>query len=208
VGDVEHLVGILTHFIDREGYAALFVIMALGNIGIPVGTEIVMPIAGAFVAKGHLSSLWLTALVGMLGEVAGAAVLYGIGYCGGRPFVARWGKYVGLSLHKLDLAHGFYERYGKKTVFICRFIPVVRGVASLPAGISRMQKRYFIAYTAAGSAIFCLGLAALGNALGGHLDDALPWIKTSGYLIAALAVAAAVIFYFVQRRRAESREAA
>ncbi len=69
-------------------------------------------------------------------------------------------------MHKLDVAHGFYERYGNETVFICRFIPFIRGIASLPAGISQMQKRYFFTYTALGSAIFCFGLALLGQPLG------------------------------------------
>jgi len=202
---VEHLVQLVTHFIDREGYAALFVIMALGNIGIPVGTEVVMPIAGAFVAKGHLPNLYLTALVGVLGELVGAAVLYGIGYFGGRPFVARYGKYVGLSLHKLDVAHGFYERYGSKMVFLSRFIPFIRGVASLPAGISRMEVGTFLLYTAAGSAIFCLGLAALGNALGNHLQEALPLIRRSGYALLALIVLAVVVFVVVRRRRPRSQ---
>lgn len=204
---MEHAIHLITGFIDREGYAALFVIMALGNIGVPVGTEVVMPIAGGFVAKGHLSSLWITALVGTLGEVAGASLLYTIGYFGGRPFVARFGKYVGLSLHKLDLAHGFYDRYGKKTVFICRFIPVVRGVASLPAGISQMQKRYFLTYTAAGSALFCLGLAALGNALGSRLDEMLPWIRTGGLTIAVLAIVGAAVYVVMRRRTAASQAA-
>ena len=199
---MEHLVHVVTGFIDRDGYAALFILMALGNLGIPVGTEIVMPVAGAFVAKGHLPSLWLTALVGLLGEVTGAGILYAIGYYGGRPFVARWGKYVGLSLHKLDIAHGFYERYGTKTVFICRFIPIIRGVASLPAGISQMRKRYFFAYTAAGSAFFCLGLAALGNALGNHLNEALPWIHLIGYTVLALAVVAIAVYLILRKRRA------
>ena len=158
---MEHLVDLATHFIDRAGYGALFVLMTLGNIGIPVGTEVVMPIAGAFVAKGHLSSVWLVGLVGTLGEVVGAGILYTIGFFGGRPFVARWGKYVGLSMKKLDVAHGFYERYGKKTVFICRFIPIIRGIASLPAGISQMQKRYFFTYTAAGYAILGLAVVAV-----------------------------------------------
>jgi membrane protein DedA with SNARE-associated domain len=204
---VEHLVDLATHFIDRAGYGALFVLMTLGNIGIPVGTEVVMPIAGAFVAKGHLSSVWLVGLVGTLGEVVGAGILYTIGFFGGRPFVARWGKYVGLSMKKLDVAHGFYERYGKKTVFICRFIPIIRGIASLPAGISQMQKRYFFTYTAAGSAIFCFGLALLGQSLGSQIHDVLPMIRYIGYAILGLAVVA-VIGYFVYRRSVRARSGA
>lgn len=200
---MEHLIQAATAFIDRDGYVALFVLMALGNIGIPVGTEIVMPVAGAFVAKGHLSSLWLTGVVGILGELTGSFVLYGIGYYGGRPFVARYGKYVGLSMHKLDVAHTFYERYGSKTVFVCRFIPFLRGVSALPAGISQMNWAHFLLYTAAGSAFFCFGLAALGNALGNRLGSVLPLIHSVGYVVLALAVVAIVVFFIVRSRRAK-----
>jgi membrane protein DedA with SNARE-associated domain len=206
---VEHLVQLVTDFIDHAGYGALFVLMAAGNLGIPVGTEVVMPIAGAFAAKGHLSSVWLVGLVGTLGEVFGAGVLYGVGFFGGRPFVARWGRFVGLSLHKLDIAHGFYERYGKKTVFFCRFIPIIRGVSSLPAGISQMPKRYFFTYSAAGSAIFCFGLALLGNSLGNQIHDVLPVIRIVGYSIAALAILAIVAYViFVRTAQARGRGAA
>jgi membrane protein DedA with SNARE-associated domain len=201
---VEHFVQLATSFIDHAGYGALFILMAAGNIGIPVGTEVVMPIAGAFAAKGHLSSVWLVGLVGTLGEVVGAGILYTIGFYGGRPFVARWGRYVGLSLHKLDIAHGFYERYGKKMVFFCRFIPIIRGISSLPAGISQMQKRYFFTFTAAGSAIFCFGLALLGDSLGNQIHDVLPIIRVVGYSLAGLAVVAIVV-YIVLARQAQAR---
>jgi membrane protein DedA with SNARE-associated domain len=204
---VEHLVQLATDFIDHAGYGALFLLMMLGNLGIPVGTEVVMPIAGAFVAKGHLSSIWLVGLVGTLGEVAGAGILYGIGYYGGHPFVARYGKYVGLSLHKLDIAHSFYERWGTKMVFVCRFIPIIRGIASLPAGISQMSKRWFFTYTAAGSAIFCFGLAALGNSLGNHIHDVLPAIRAVGYAVLALAVIGVVAWFFAVQRSARRRRA-
>ncbi len=181
--------------------------MTLGNIGIPVGTEVVMPVAGAFVAKGHLSSVWLVGLVGTLGEVVGAGILYTIGFFGGRPFVARWGKYVGLSMKKLDVAHGFYERYGKKTVFICRFIPVIRGIASLPAGISQMQKRYFFTYYGRGIRDLLFGLALLGQCAREPIHDVLPLIRYIGYAILGLAVVA-VIGYFVYRRSVRARSGA
>jgi membrane protein DedA with SNARE-associated domain len=184
--------------IDQAGYVGLFLVMALGNVGIPVGTELIVPAAGAAAATGHLSSVWLAATVATLGEIAGGAVLYAVGYAGGRPFVARWGKYLKLDEKKLDRFHEFYERYGNIVVFVCRFLPVVRGVAALPAGVSRMQKRYFLAYTAAGSAIFCFALTWLGSLFGSHLDEISPQIhKFSTILL--LVLAAAVVAVVAQR---------
>ncbi|MBV9103036.1 MAG: DedA family protein [Candidatus Eremiobacteraeota bacterium] len=203
---MEHLAHSLLQFIDREGYVALFVVLALGNIGVPIGAEIVIPAAGALVAKGHLSSLWLATLIVLCGELAGQLILYAVGFWGGRPFVARWGRLVGLSLHKLDIAHSFYERYGNGTVFLCRFIPFIRGVAGLPAGISRMELGRFILYTLAGSALFCFGLVALGYTLGNHLNEALPWIRSAALLV--LAIAVIVVVYLAVRRRTERKGAA
>jgi membrane protein DedA with SNARE-associated domain len=197
----------ITHFflaiIDQAGYPGLFFVMAVGNMGIPVGTELVMPAAGALAATGHLSSWWGAAAVGTLGEVVGGSALYAIGYVGGRPFVARFGRYIKLSEQKLDAFHAFYDRHGNVVVFVCRFLPFVRGVSALPAGVSRMQKRYFLAYTAAGSAVFCFGLAWLGSLFGRHFDDISPQIhRLSAAAIAVLVVAAVAYVVYRTRRRA------
>jgi membrane protein DedA with SNARE-associated domain len=201
----------LTHFflslVDRTGYLGLFIVMVLGNIGIPIGTEIVLPAAGALAAKGHLSSVWIAAVVATLGEVAGGTILYAVGYAGGRPFVARWGKYLKLSEHKLDTFHAFYERYGNVVVFVCRFIPIVRGISALPAGVSRMQKRYFWAYTTLGSAIFCLSLILVGNAFGQHLDEIKPAIRRFS-LVFGLFLVVVVGLFVAQRMRARGSEIA
>jgi membrane protein DedA with SNARE-associated domain len=197
---MEHLTAVFTHLVERAGYLGLFFVMMLGNIGVPVGTELIVPTAGALAAKGLLN-VWVAAGVATLGEIAGAGVLYAIGFFGGRPFVARWGKYVGVSMHKLDTAHAFYERHGRKTVFISRFIPVIRGIASLPAGISRMQKRYFFPYTTAGSLIFCFALAQLGSSLGKHFDEIAPYLhKATIAVLILLALAVAGIFLARKQR--------
>ncbi len=203
---MEHFTSIFLNIVDQTGYAGLFLVMVLGNLGIPVGTELVVPVAGALAATGHLSSVWLTGLVATLGELAGGSVLYAIGYAGGRPFVARYGRYVKLSEKKLDAFHEFYDRYGNVVVFVCRFVPLVRGVAALPAGVSRMQKRYFFAYTAAGSAIFCFGLAYLGSVFGRHIDEITPQIHKLSTVVIAIIVVLALVAAVVQIGR--SRRAA
>jgi membrane protein DedA with SNARE-associated domain len=203
---LEHLTHFFLNLVDEAGYPGLFVVMVLGNIGIPVGAELVVPAAGALAATGHLSSWLGVALVATIGEVVGCSILYAVGYFGGRPFVARWGKYLKLSESKLDTFHTFYERHGNVVVFVCRFIPFVRGVASLPAGVSRMRKRYFLIYSAAGSALFCIGLAWLGSLFGAHVDEIMPQlhrISTVAILIVLLVIGGFIWQYVTRTRRGE-----
>ncbi len=201
---MEHIAQFFLSFIDKFGYPGLFGVMTLANIGIPVGAEIVVPAAGALVATGHLSSVWLAGAVATAGEIVGNSILYAVGYFGGRPFVVRYGKYVKLDEKKLDGFHGFFERRGNVVIFVCRFLPFVRGVAGLPAGVSRMPLSHFLGYTAAGSAIFCFGLAWIGNYFGRHLDAILPQIhKFSTVLLVLIVVGIVgfVAFKFSRRAR-------
>lgn len=186
------------------GYPGLFFVMVVGNCGVPIGSELVLPAAGALAAQGHLSSPWLAGAVATLGEVAGGLVLYAVGYHGGHPFVLRYGRYLKLTEEKLRTWHEFYGRYGNGLVFVCRFIPLIRGVAALPAGVSQMRLRDFIGYTAAGSAVFCFGLVALGNALGRHWDQITPYVHLLTMIVLGLAALGIAIVVFLRARRAEA----
>jgi membrane protein DedA with SNARE-associated domain len=199
------------------GYAGLFVVMALGNIGLPMGTEIVVPTAGALAAQGHFPPLgpipgWvIVAIVATVAEVVGGSVLYAVGYFGGLPFVHRYGKYVFFREHELERVHAFYARYGRLTVFWCRFLPFVRGIAALPAGLSRMPKRYFLSYTALGSAIFCFGLSYLGQYAGKNIDSIMTYVHESALVIVAVTVVvivAAFIVWRVTKKRGGSKDIA
>jgi membrane protein DedA with SNARE-associated domain len=195
---MEHVTSVFHDLVVHFGYVGLFIVMFLGNMGAPAGTEFVMPTAGALAATGHFPILpglpaWVwVGIVGTVAEVCGATTLYAVGYYGGVPVLERYGKYIGFKHSALEKVHGFYERFGTITVFWCRFVPFVRGVASFPAGISRMQKRYFIGYTAMGSAVFCFGLAYLGNAAGNNLDTILPALHKATLIIVIVAVIAIV----------------
>jgi membrane protein DedA with SNARE-associated domain len=204
---MEHLSQSFHDLVVHAGYAGLFVVMFLGNMGAPAGTEFVMPAAGALASQGHLATIgslpaWiLVGIVGTVAEVCGATTLYAVGYYGGVPVLERYGKYIGFKHSAMEKVHGFYERFGTITVFWCRFIPFVRGVASFPAGISRMQKRYFITYTALGSAIFCFGLAYLGNVAGNNLDAILATLHKATYAIVIGVVALVAVAIVVMRLR-------
>lgn len=184
--------------VHHYGYAGLFVVMILGNMALPVGAEIVVPIAGAAAGTGHLSSWVLVGAIATLGEIVGGILLYAIGYYAGEPVVHRFGR---RAEHELARVHSYYERYGKLTVFLCRFIPFVRGIASLPPGVSRMQKRYFITYHALGSAVFCFGLAYLGFSFGRHFNTVAPALHRFALLIAGVAVLAVVLLVWIRRRQ-------
>jgi membrane protein DedA with SNARE-associated domain len=203
-----HLAAYFDHLVVHFGYAGLFVVMFLGNMGMPTGTEVVMPTSGALAATGHLPSFgpipgWAIAgAVGTVGEVCGGLALYTIGWYGGLPFVHRYGKYVRFREHELDRVHAFYEKHGRTMVFWCRFIPFVRGISALPPGISRMQKRYFLTYTALGSGLFCFGLAALGNVAGHNIDAITGYVHDFALALGAgaLAVLAAAVLIWRARR--------
>lgn len=194
---MEHFQSIVVAVVHAYGYAGLFVVMVLGNVAVPVGTEIVLPAAGAAAGTGHLSSWVLAAAVATVGEIVGGLLMYAIGYYVGEPVIERLGR---RAQHELERVHDFYARYGTKTVFICRFIPMIRGISSLPAGISRMPQRYFLPYHTLGSAMFCFGLTYVGFTLGRHLDVIFPIMRKFTLLIVAVVIVAIVVALWRRRR--------
>ncbi len=143
------------------------------------------------------------AIVATAGELIGTSILYAIGFFGGLPFVHRYGKYIRFRQHEYDRVHAFFERYGKATVFWCRFVPFVRGVSSLPAGISRMEAHYFFPFTLLGSAIFCFGLAYVGEVAGQNLDGIVATLHKAGVAIVALVVLVVIAAVVAVRARAK-----
>ncbi|HTW85394.1 MAG TPA: DedA family protein [Candidatus Sulfotelmatobacter sp.] len=211
---MEHLTQILHGLILHYGYAGLFVVVVLGNLGVPAALEVVLTTAGGLAGQGHLPPVgavpgWVVAaIVALCAELIGTSILYAIGYYGGLPFVHRWGRYIRFKEHEYDRVHAYFARYGGSTVFWCRFIPFVRGVSSLPAGLSRMPKRYFLTYTALGSALFCFGLAFLGNEAGRNLDTILAALHKAAVLIVVLVVVVAVAGWLFWRARRKKAAAA
>ena len=109
---MEQLQHAIVALIDHYGYFGLFVALALGNIGVPIGTEIVLPLAGALTVTGHLSNLWLTIAVALAGELGGGTVGYAIGRYGGVPIIERYGKYVHFTHERLMRVHAFLRALG------------------------------------------------------------------------------------------------
>jgi membrane protein DedA with SNARE-associated domain len=202
---VEALQHFVVSLVDQYGYVGLFLALTLGNVGAPVGSEIVLPVAGGLTATGHLSALWLTIAVAVAAELAGESIAYAVGRFGGVPVIERFGRYVGLHHQHLARIHGFFERYGTFAIFICRFLPFVRGVAGFPAGIAQMNVAHFYLWTLLGSLIFCSSMIGIGYAFGGHLDAILPLLHRGGLVVAA--VVAVIVLAFVVRAWSRRRNA-
>jgi membrane protein DedA with SNARE-associated domain len=204
---VTHLTQIVLSLVDHYGYGGLFVVMALGNIGAPIGSEVVLPVSGALTATGHLANIWLTIVVTVLGELAGGTVGYLVGRFGGRPLIDNYGKYIHLTHANLDRVHAFFERFGSFAIFICRFIPVIRGIVSIPAGLAEMDLGQFYLWYALGSIGFCGALVFLGFEAGDHIDSITPMLHKGGLAIAVGAVVVMIALWLVLRGRGNRGQA-
>jgi membrane protein DedA with SNARE-associated domain len=155
--------------ISASGYSGVALLMAIESACVPLPSEIIMPFAGYLVHTGRLNLL-LVATAGALGCNIGSAIAYWIGSWGGRPFIARYGRFVLLDHHDLDRAEHFFARYGGITVFLARLLPVIRTFIALPAGIAKMPILRFHLYTFLGSWPWCFVLAWAGMRLGQAWD--------------------------------------
>lgn len=156
--------------ISKMGYGGIVLLMAIESACIPLPSEVIMPFSGYLVHTGRFQLFWV-ATFGALGCNLGSLIAYYIGYHGGRPLVERYGSYILLSRKELDWADHFFARYGNRTVFISRLLPVVRTFIALPAGIARMPQLRFHLYTFLGSWPWCLALAYIGMRLGEKWDS-------------------------------------
>lgn len=189
------------HLVDQYGYLGLYIVMTLANIGAPVGSEIILPAAGALAATGHLSSAWIAIVVAVCAELSGQSIGYAVGRYGGRPAVDRFGVYVRFHHAELERVDRFFARWGSFAVFICRFIPVLRGLVGIPAGIAKMPLGPFYLWTFLGSAIFCTVFVLLGSELGAHAGAIGESFRRYALLIAGIVIVALVAFLFLRTRR-------
>jgi membrane protein DedA with SNARE-associated domain len=150
---VELITQIVTNFLEITGYPALIVLMAMESMIFPVPSEAVMPFAGFLIAEGKMS--WFLAIFfSTLGTLIGSLISYAMGYYGGNKFVKHFGRYFLLDEKALVWTEHWFSKHGSKTIFISRFIPVVRHLISIPAGIGKMPLKKFITYTFLGGVIW------------------------------------------------------
>ena len=186
------LAGTIIAVISRMGYLGIVLLMGIESACIPLPSEIIMPFSGYLVFQGAMS-LGMVALAGAVGCLLGSWLAYAIGAWGGRPMIERYGKYVLISRHDLDLADRWFERHGDITIFVGRLLPVIRTFIAFPAGVVRMSPWRFSLYTFLGSLIWCWVLAWIGMQMGEHWDTlGVYFHRFDGLIVAGIVIALAM----------------
>ena len=159
---MHHLLETWFSWVLSGGYIGIVVLMAMESSIFPVPSEIVIPPAAFLAAQGKLSFGGVV-LAGTLGSYLGSAITYWVSRLIGRPLIVKYGRFVLITPKKLERAEHWLARYEAGGVFFARLLPVVRHLISIPAGIVRMNFGLFSFVTIAGSALWCLILAYLGD---------------------------------------------
>ncbi|WP_028563898.1 DedA family protein [Paenibacillus pinihumi] len=184
---------------------------SLGAFGIFLGlmlevipSEIVLAYGGYLVSTGNVS-FTMAVIFGTLGAVGQNWVLYAIGRYGGRPIVEKYGKYIKIKKHHVDVAENWFKKYGAGIVFTARFVPVMRQVISIPAGMAKMNFGLFTLLTALASLPWSILFIYLGMKLGNQWENinevAAPYVKP--FIIVALALA--IIYFLVKYLRSRGK---
>lgn len=195
MGLTEALTGYITDFISFTGYIGIAVLMMFESMIAPVPSEAVMPFAGFLINEGRFSWFGVT-MASTSGTISGSLLSYYMGKYGGRPFIKKFGKYLLLDEHHLDLTEKFFNKYGDKAIFISRFIPIVRHLISIPAGVGNMNVAKFVVYTAVGGTIWNMFLAYVGFKLKEHWELIHEYDKYVDLVaLFGLSVFAAYLFY-------------
>ncbi|MBP7791728.1 MAG: DedA family protein [Candidatus Goldbacteria bacterium] len=225
---VEAIVGALSQFIQNMfmffgpmGFGIILA-MAIESACIPLPSEIIMPFAGYLAVTGFYKfggepmTLFWIGILGAFGCLVGSIAAYAVGKWGGRPFLNKYGKYVLISRHDLDMADSFFNKYGEVAIFTSRLLPVIRTFISLPAGISRMRFGKFCFYTFLGSMPWCWFLSWIGWKIGKHAADINSWKESLKLslgrwmhlfdVIIVVLIIAAVIWYIMRHIRLIHKE--
>lgn len=179
--------------ISSLGYFGVVLLMAIESANIPLPSEIIMPFSGYLITTGQFTLLG-AAFWGAIGCLVGGALSYWIGMVGGRPLIEKYGKYILISHHDLDLADRLFKRHGEIIVLIGRMLPVIRTFISFPAGIAKMNFWRFMIYSFIGSFPFCLLLAYIGKKMGDNWNTLRAYFHQFD-LVIGIAIVAGIVWY-------------
>jgi membrane protein DedA with SNARE-associated domain len=198
----QFVIPFLNSLYGAVGYLGVMVAMAIESAMIPLPSELILPYAGFLVSDSTQLepithgpwSFWVVVVVATIGNTVGSLIAYAIGAYGGRPFLKRYGKYLLIREHEIELADEFFGRWGSLTVFIGRLLPVVRTFISFPAGVARMPIGRFILFSTLGAFVWSALLVWIGEQLGANWEDLRHKLQPFDSLILVVVIGLAATF--------------
>ena len=205
----------LISLVNTWGYIAIFVTMAAESAGVPISSEIVVPLGGALASQGKLGlggtmvQLVLVVMVSSLANLAGSLIAFWLTRrYGERVVLSRAGRWLGLSRGHLRLANRFFDRFGLWAVFVGRLLPIIRTYISFPAGLSKIGYLRFTVATMAGAIPWNFALAYAGYKLGQHYEQVAATLGPFAIPIAIGIVILLGVLWWLGRRAGEDETAA
>jgi membrane protein DedA with SNARE-associated domain len=196
---------IATDMIATLGYGGLAFGLFVDSFGIPIPSEVLLPLAGAAAKQGQMNLL-VVIIVGTLAQTLGAILAYAIGMGPGLGFVKRYGKYVLFSEHELEKTHALFEKYGSWLTLFGRCLPGIRTYIGIPAGMARMKFTPFVIASFVGSLIWTVFLSVIGYQLAEHLHVIDSVLSKFGYVLALGGIVAFIwyVHHSVKKRKKQA----
>ena len=196
----------LNEIMNEYGYVGIMFLMAVENIFPPIPSELILTFGGFMTTKSTLSILGVV-ISATVGSVVGAIVLYIIGLQLDveklEKIVDRWGNILHITRNDIHKADAWFDKYGPWTVFFCRFVPLIRSLISVPAGMSSMNAGIFLIFTTLGTLIWNSVLVYLGATLGDSWEVIVEYMEIYSRVIYAVLFLLVIVllFIFVRKRR-------
>lgn len=184
----------VSQFVAAYGLVAVFVLMVAESCGFPFPSEVIMPTAGLLAAGGHVN-LIAAIVAGALANLAGSLIAYALAARFGEPLLLGPGRYIGIRRHHLEMADGWFRRWGLFAVFVGRVLPVIRTYISFPAGLARIDLARFSVLTFVGALPWCAALTLVGYELGKNYDRISGPIQKVAIALAALVALVVIVWY-------------
>lgn len=200
----------IINIMEDFGYIGVFLLIMLENIFPPIPSEVILTFGGYMTTQSNLTFIGVV-IASTLGSVGGAIALYDVGKVVGIKrigrFVDKWGRVLRLTNEDIYKANDWFKKYGVWTVFFCRFIPLIRSLISLPAGMSNMNFWVFLLLTTIGTFIWNVILIYLGTQVGENWDTIVEYMDTySNIAYALLAILFILFVIWIIRRKSKKNK--
>lgn len=200
----------ITSVMEQFGYFGIALLILVENVFPPIPSEVILTFGGFMTTKSELS-IFGVVVASTIGSVGGAIILYWIGRILNveriERIIEKWGKYLRLTKEDVRKADAWFDKYGPWTVFFCRFIPLIRSLISIPAGMSGMNQWLFLVLTTLGTLIWNLVLVLVGAKVGNNWHQIVNYMDVYSNIMYVVIAVSAVIFiiWFIKRKKTSTK---